>query len=62
MSRCMQNKQQNKSHQITYSGNSLLKAKTPGFNVLKRLFTSASQSKSSNLSLNLNICSPNLLR
>lgn len=57
----MQNKQQNKSHQITYSGNSLLKAKTPGFNVLEKLlFTS--QLRSSNLSSNLNICSPNLLR
>lgn len=60
MSGCMQNKQQNKSHQITYSGNSLLKAKTPGFNVLERLFTS--QLRLSNLSSNLDICSPNLLR
>lgn len=48
MSGCMQNKQQNKSHQITNSGNSLLKAKTPGFNVLERLFTCASQLRSSN--------------
>lgn len=33
----MQNEQQSKSYQITYSDNSLLKAKTPGFNVLERL-------------------------